>query len=150
MISSILSLDGPAAKNPGNFNSEIGVALSAFNVQDQTRYGVFEMGIDHLGEMSTMVQIIRPHVSLITNIGLSHVGKLGAVAMTAKEKGRIFHRDVKKAFMAESSRWARQIAQQQRVEISPYGLASSPNVRDITSMGLDGWRFHLSGGRRQS
>ncbi|MBN2859370.1 MAG: UDP-N-acetylmuramoyl-tripeptide--D-alanyl-D-alanine ligase [Sphaerochaetaceae bacterium] len=145
MVSSILSLDGPAAKNPGNFNSEIGVALSAFNVNDQTRYGVFEMGIDHIGEMSTMVQIIRPDVSLITNIGLSHVGKLGAVAMTAKEKGRIFHRDVKQAFMAESSRWAREISQKQRVKISPYGLANSPNVRDITSMGLDGWRFTYRG-----
>lgn len=145
MVSSIFSLDGYTAKNRGNFNSEIGVALSAFNVNDQTRYGVFEMGIDHIGEMSTMVQIVRPHVSLITNIGLSHVGKLGAVAMTAKEKGRIFHRDVRKAFMAESSRWARQIAQRQRVEIAPYGLASSLNVRDITSMGLDGWRFTYRG-----
>ncbi len=141
MVSSILALEGPVAKNQGNYNSEIGVAISAFNVNRHSRYGVFEMGIDHIGEMSTMVQIIRPEVSLITNIGLSHVGKLGAVAMTAKEKGKIFHQDVRKALMAESSRWAGQIARRQQVEVTSYGHASSPFVRDITSLGLDGWRF---------
>ena len=145
MVSSILALDGPVAKNHGNYNSEIGVALSAFNVNSESRYGVFEMGIDHIGEMNTMVQIIRPEVSLITNIGLSHVGKLGAVAMTAKEKGKIFHQDVRKALMAESSRWATQIARRQKIEITSFGHASSPFVRDVTSLGLDGWRFTYRG-----
>ncbi len=145
MISSILSLSGKTAKNPGNFNSEIGLALSAFEIEEDTRYSVFEMGIDHVGEMDTMVNMYHPQVSLITNIGLSHVGKLGAVAMTAKEKGKIFHEQVEQAFMNESSRWLSFVADRQQVSVTPYGFSSALGVKDVTSLGLEGWRFSYRG-----
>ncbi len=145
MVASILSLDGETAKNPGNYNSEIGLALSAFTITDETKYSVFEMGIDRVGEMDTMIDMYRPHVSLITNIGLSHVGKLGAVAMTAKEKGKIFHSEVEASFMNDASRWVSFISQRQGVDVTRYGMESAPVLHNLTSLHLDGWKFDYQG-----
>ncbi len=141
MLSSILSQDGNVAKNPGNYNSEIGLALSAFEIDEESSYSVFEMGIDHVGEMDCMVDMYPPHIALITNIGLSHVGKMGSVTMTAKEKGKIFHPEIQHAFMEESSRWIPFVSKRQNTDVTPYGYNQTPFVRNVSSQGLEGWTF---------
>jgi len=145
ILGSILSQVAPTAITPGNFNSEIGLPISAFTIDDRSQYSVLEMGIDHVGEMDTMVDIYSPHISLITNIGYSHVGKLGSMKTIAKEKGKIFHQDVHTALMEESSSYLSFIEQNQEVPILPFGPHSTSLVSRIKSLGLDGWHFYYNG-----
>ena len=145
ILGSILRCVAPTAVTPGNFNSEIGLAISAFEIDRFSRYSVFEMGIDHAGEMDTLVDIYTPHISLITNIGYSHVGKLGSMKAIAQEKGKIFHDRVERALMEESSSFYRFVENDREVPILPFGVNSTPLVSDVFSLGLDGWTFRYNG-----
>lgn len=64
--------------NQGNFNSETGLPLTVFRVEDDIEAGIFEMGMSDFGEMHALADIVRPEVALITNIGTSHIEALGS------------------------------------------------------------------------
>src|SRR6056297_1331566 len=65
LLASILNEVVSTVKNEGNLNSDIGLPLSVFQVREQNRFGVFEMGINHIGEMQTMVDILKPHYGVV-------------------------------------------------------------------------------------
>ncbi len=152
ILSSILRCDGNTASTIGNYNSEIGLAISAFEVDTNSDYSVFEMGIDKVGEMDTMVDMYAPHIALITNIGLSHVGKLGSVENIAKEKGKIFHPSLHSAFIDDKNRYLSLVTKGKDIKVQRFGLHSNPNISKLRSQKLNGWTFlykgevvHLSG-----
>jgi UDP-N-acetylmuramoyl-tripeptide--D-alanyl-D-alanine ligase len=80
----------PVVMNPLNLNSETGLPLAVFEVRDFHRAGIFEMGMNRPGEISELARVLRPHIALITNIGISHVGKIGSLQGIAFEKKQIF------------------------------------------------------------
>ena len=73
MIYSICSEKFKTIKNPKNYNSNVGVPLTVFQLEEDTRVAVIEMGTDHRGEIFEIADIVRPNVAVITNIGLSHM-----------------------------------------------------------------------------
>lgn len=131
----IASVLGPTAKTPGNLNSEYGLALSVFGLGPETRYGVFEMGIDHIGEMDTMVRILRPSIALLTNIGVSHLQKMGNQTTIAEQKARIFHCGVEAGFVSRQCRHRDIIEQVANRKLEEYDV----NELQATDLGLDGW-----------
>jgi UDP-N-acetylmuramoyl-tripeptide--D-alanyl-D-alanine ligase len=74
----------------GNFNNEIGLPLSMFQITDATRYAVFEVGTNHPGEIAGLAKILRPNIALITNIGDAHIGNFGSTENIAVEKKDLF------------------------------------------------------------
>ncbi len=90
LTASILSKLGSTVCSKGNLNSEIGLPLSMFSIRSCHRYGVFEMGINHKGEMDALVGVLHPQVGVVTNIGTAHIGILGSQDNIAFEKGKIF------------------------------------------------------------
>jgi UDP-N-acetylmuramoyl-tripeptide--D-alanyl-D-alanine ligase len=78
MLYWILSERYRTVRNAGNFNNLIGVPLSAFQIGKDTEVAIFEMGMDRLGEIHRLAEIVRPNVGIITNIGLSHIQHLGS------------------------------------------------------------------------
>lgn len=64
--------------NHENFNNHIGVPLTAFQIETDTEVGIFEMGMNHSGEIRVLADIVRPQAAVITNIGISHIGNLGS------------------------------------------------------------------------
>lgn len=89
MIHSILSVSGRAVKTPGNLNSEYGLPLSMLDIEKDSDYGVFEIGVDHVGEMAGQAALLSPEYSVITNIGISHLEEFGSRDAIAREKGGI-------------------------------------------------------------
>jgi UDP-N-acetylmuramoyl-tripeptide--D-alanyl-D-alanine ligase len=89
MLYSILSEEYKTVKNYGNFNNEIGLPLSIFNVEKDHQIGIFEMGMSSLGEIDLMSEILRPDIGIITNIGLSHIEHLGSKGNILKAKMEI-------------------------------------------------------------
>lgn len=74
----ILSEKYRTVRNPGNLNSPVGMSLSIFAVEPDTEAVVFEMGMDHLGEIRSLAEMVRPHVAIINNVGITHIGQLGS------------------------------------------------------------------------
>ncbi len=89
MIYRILSEKYRTVRNEGNLNSPIGLSVSAFNVDRTTEAAVFEMGMDHLGEIHSMAEIVRPQVALINNIGVTHLEHLGTRSNILRAKMEI-------------------------------------------------------------
>lgn len=82
----ILSEFGSAIKTEGNQNNEIGVPNTLFQLTSATQYGVVEMGMSHAGEISALVDAVRPQGGLITCIGVSHIENLGSRENILKAK----------------------------------------------------------------
>lgn len=78
MLYHILSEKYKTVCNQGNFNNLIGLPLSVFQVDSTTEAAVFEMGMDRLGEIHQLAEIVRPDAAIITNIGVSHLERLGS------------------------------------------------------------------------
>lgn len=89
MIGAVLSTKYHVLKTEGNLNSQIGVALMMFRLDDSVELAVFEMGMSMPGEMARLVEIARPGTAVLTNIGVSHIGNLGSRENIAFEKGHI-------------------------------------------------------------
>lgn len=89
MLFSILSEEYQTVKNYGNFNNEIGLPLSIFNIEKEHQVGIFEMGMSSLGEIDLMSEILRPDIGIITNVGLSHIEHLGSKGNILKAKMEI-------------------------------------------------------------
>ncbi len=60
-------------RNDGNFNNEIGMPLTALNIDEKYEAAIFEMGMSSLGEIDYLAQIVRPNIAIITNIGTCHI-----------------------------------------------------------------------------
>ena len=88
MISSILADD--ALVTMGNFNNHIGVPLSLLGLDNHHKYAVFELGANHVGEIKLLSSIVKPDISLITNIAPAHLEGFGSIAGVARAKGEIF------------------------------------------------------------
>ena len=77
-------------KTEGNFNNEIGLPLTVFNIRDEHEVAVLEMGISHFGEMTRLAKIARPDICVITNIGVAHIENLGSRDGILKAKTEMF------------------------------------------------------------
>ena len=89
MISAVLETKYRTLKTIGNLNSQIGLSLMMFHIEEDTEMAVFEMGISMPGEMERLVDIARPETAVMTNIGVSHIGNLGSRENICREKGKI-------------------------------------------------------------
>ncbi|ANX02053.1 UDP-N-acetylmuramoyl-tripeptide--D-alanyl-D-alanine ligase [Thermoclostridium stercorarium subsp. leptospartum DSM 9219] len=78
MIAQVLSTQYKVHKTMGNFNNQIGLPLSVLNLDRSHSVAVFEMGMSAMGEIDYLSRIIQPDIGIITNIGISHIEKLGS------------------------------------------------------------------------
>lgn len=98
MIASILSQEMNTLKNEENFNNEIGVPLTLLKLTSQHKVAVIEMAMQGLGEIELLAEIARPTISVVTNIGESHLEFLKTKKNIAKAKSEIFICQTKKDF----------------------------------------------------
>lgn len=86
MIASVLSQQFNTQKSKGNFNNQIGMPLSILSLMDVQDVLIVEMGMRGLGEIRILTQIAKPSIAVITNIGLSHIERLGSQANILRAK----------------------------------------------------------------
>ena len=147
ILGAIVALDRPAVISEGNLNSEIGLPLSCFRVRAEHRVAVFEMGINHTGEMDVLADIYRPDIAVITNIGTAHIGLLGSREAIAREKSRIFkHFDgAQRAFIYESEDYEDLLKGEVRGKISHFGPTKTRGFEGSEDLGLGGTIIHWEG-----
>lgn len=90
MIASVLAQKYNVLKTEGNFNNEIGLPLTIFNLRDEHEVAILEMGISDFGEMHRLTKMARPDICVITNIGLCHLENLKDRDGILKAKSEIF------------------------------------------------------------
>ncbi|NLI90416.1 MAG: UDP-N-acetylmuramoyl-tripeptide--D-alanyl-D-alanine ligase [Epulopiscium sp.] len=78
LISAVLGAKYKVHKTQGNFNNEIGLPLTIFQIKEDHEVVVLEMGMNHFGEIHNLSNIARPDIAIITNIGDSHIENLGS------------------------------------------------------------------------
>ncbi|MEJ1236749.1 bifunctional UDP-N-acetylmuramoyl-tripeptide:D-alanyl-D-alanine ligase/alanine racemase [Chryseolinea sp. T2] len=71
-LGQMLSPDYVVVKNPGSYNSQVGVPLSVWLMKPYHQIGIFEAGISKPGEMKKLAQIIDPTIGIFSNIGSAH------------------------------------------------------------------------------
>ena len=81
---------GAVHRSLKSYNNHIGVPLSLARMPADTRFGVFEMGMNHAGEIAGLTRLVRPHVAIITTIAPAHIEHLGSEDAIADAKGEIF------------------------------------------------------------
>ncbi|MEM9084416.1 MAG: UDP-N-acetylmuramoyl-tripeptide--D-alanyl-D-alanine ligase [Pseudomonadota bacterium] len=81
---------GGAHRSVRSYNNHVGVPLSLARTPARARFGVFEMGMNHKGEIAPLADFVRPHVAVITTIAPAHIENLGSIEAIADEKAQIF------------------------------------------------------------
>ncbi|SMF71006.1 UDP-N-acetylmuramoyl-tripeptide--D-alanyl-D-alanine ligase [Tistlia consotensis] len=85
-----LSTRGLAYANAASFNNHWGVPLSLARLPREAAFGIFELGMNHAGEIAALTRLVRPEIAVITNIGLAHIEYLGSQEAIADAKAEIF------------------------------------------------------------
>ena len=73
MLGHVLAAQGPTHFSPASFNNHWGVPLTLSRMPADARFAVFEIGMNHAGEITPLVARVRPHVAIITNIEAVHL-----------------------------------------------------------------------------
>ena len=81
---------GAAHRSVKSYNNHVGVPLSLARMPSRSRFGIFEIGMNHAGEIAALTRQVRPHVAVITTIAPAHIEMLGSEEAIADAKGEIF------------------------------------------------------------
>jgi UDP-N-acetylmuramoyl-tripeptide--D-alanyl-D-alanine ligase len=90
MLRLALSASGYTHASVASLNNHWGVPLTLARMPADTAYGVFEIGMNHAGEITPLVKMVRPHIAVITTVVASHLGHFSSVAGIADAKAEIF------------------------------------------------------------
>lgn len=90
MVKEALLIQWRTFANAGNFNNHIGLPLSLCNLPKDCEFAIFEMGMNHAGEIEFLSKLTRPHLAVITNIGDAHIGFFKNEEEIAAAKAEIF------------------------------------------------------------
>jgi len=81
---------GAAHRSVKSYNNHVGVPLSLARMPARSQFGIFEMGMNHAGEIAALTRQVRPHIALVTTIAPAHIEMLGSEEAIADAKGEIF------------------------------------------------------------
>ncbi|MFD2830700.1 UDP-N-acetylmuramoyl-tripeptide--D-alanyl-D-alanine ligase [Corticicoccus populi] len=89
MVECLLRPDYKVKKTEGNYNNEIGLPLTLLDLDADTEVSILEMGMDSFGDIQFLSEMAEPDIAIITNVGESHIEKLGSRENIAKAKYEI-------------------------------------------------------------
>lgn len=81
---------GRVHRSVKSYNNHVGVPLSLARMPRDTAFGVFEMGMNHAGELAVLTRLVRPHVAIVTAIAPAHIEFFGTEEAIARAKAEIF------------------------------------------------------------
>ncbi len=90
MLAAALGVQGKVTSTAGNLNNHYGLPLSLARMPADSDYGVFEMGMNHAGEISPLSKLARPHVAIITTVAPVHIEYFKDIEGIADAKAEVF------------------------------------------------------------
>ena len=89
LLAALLSSQGPTVAPVGSYNGEVGVPLTVFRAELETRYLVVEMGADRVGNIADLCHMVGPDIGVVLMVGTAHAGSFGGVDNIAATKGEL-------------------------------------------------------------
>lgn len=89
-LARVLATAGPTHASAGSYNNHFGVPLSLALLPPSAQFAVFEIGMNHAGEIGPLARLVRPHVALVTTIESVHLEFFASVEAIADAKAEIF------------------------------------------------------------
>ena len=86
---SILGRAFRVTKTEGNFNNHVGLPRTILEANSDHQFAVWELGMNHPGEIAALARIASPDAGIITNIGIAHIEFMGSREAIAQEKGAL-------------------------------------------------------------
>lgn len=86
----LLHADYRITRSPRSYNSQIGVPLSVWEMDESTQLGIFEVGISQVGEMANLAPIVAPSIGVFTNLGEAHQQNFSSLKQKCIEKMKLF------------------------------------------------------------
>ena len=90
MLRTALSASGTTHASAKSFNNHWGVPLTLARLRRENAFAIFEVGMNHAGEIMPLVGMVRPYVAIVTSIAASHLGHFASLSDIAKAKAEIF------------------------------------------------------------
>ena len=150
-IAQVLARRGRVLKSEGNLNNEIGLPLTLLHLRAEHQWAVVEMGMYAPGEIARLVEIARPAVGVVTNVGPVHLERLGSIEAIARAKAELPQGLPAEgvAILNGDDERVRAMAEVTRAHAITFGLGAGCDLRatDVESHGLAGLaaRFHHQG-----
>ncbi|WP_454915044.1 UDP-N-acetylmuramoylalanyl-D-glutamyl-2,6-diaminopimelate--D-alanyl-D-alanine ligase [Xanthobacter sediminis] len=85
-----LGADGETHASAASYNNHWGVPLSLARLPEEARYGVFEIGMNHPGEITPLAKLVRPQVAIVTTVEPVHIAQFSGIEEIADAKAEIF------------------------------------------------------------
>ncbi len=90
LLNQVFSQQANVLSSEKSFNNHIGVPLTLLRLNDSHRFGIFELGANHIGEIEYLAGLVKPDIAIITNAGKAHIEGFGSQGGVAKGKGEIY------------------------------------------------------------
>jgi UDP-N-acetylmuramoyl-tripeptide--D-alanyl-D-alanine ligase len=149
LVASVLSEKYHVLKTEGNLNTETGLPITLYNLEQEHQVVVLEMGMQGLGEIAHLTKIAPPDYAAVTNILGVHLERLGSLQAIAQAKAEIFlgMKLQGLAFFREDEPWKDYLIQQIQGPYYTYGFSLEGDfyASDLVSKGLEGSEFILNG-----
>ncbi len=124
----LLSPDQSIVKNPGSYNSQVGVPLSVWAMQPHHQLGIFEAGISQPDEMEKLERIVQPTIGIFTNVGTAHDEGFENQKQKIGEKLKLFGNVDTLIYCADHLELSEEIRQQKLSTLS-WGSSYGANVK---------------------
>jgi UDP-N-acetylmuramoyl-tripeptide--D-alanyl-D-alanine ligase len=154
VIASVVCQRYHTLKSTGNYNNEIGLPLTLLHLTDAHERVVLEMGMYDLGEIAHLANIGLPQIGVVTNVGPTHLERLGTIERIAQAKAELPQAlpaasEGGVAILNADDNWVSAMAGQTQARVFTYGLGSDADLwaDDIESEGLEGIRFRFHHGQ---
>jgi UDP-N-acetylmuramoyl-tripeptide--D-alanyl-D-alanine ligase len=152
LVAAVLRQHFSTLKSLGNYNNEIGLPLTMLRLHSGVQWVVQEMGMYALGEIARLAEIAQPEIGVVTNVGPTHLERLGSIERIAQAKGELVQALPADglAILNGDDEWVRPMASQTRArDVLYYGFQPDNDLwaDEAQTHGLEGlWiRFHFRG-----
>ncbi|NRA65752.1 MAG: UDP-N-acetylmuramoyl-tripeptide--D-alanyl-D-alanine ligase [Pseudobacteriovorax sp.] len=133
LIKHFLQSVGRVAATEGNFNNEIGVALTICRIKSEDQFAIVEMGARHRGNIAFLVGLADPDIGILLNIGSAHVGEFGSKQALRETKQELFtsSRPEMVAICQESDRQTKVVAERKHPRTLTVGESEDATIRIV-------------------
>jgi UDP-N-acetylmuramoyl-tripeptide--D-alanyl-D-alanine ligase len=155
LVSSALSSRFEVSASPRSFNTEVGVPVTLLNAPPTAEVVVVEMGSRGPGHVATLCRVARPHVGVVTGVGLAHMEMFGTLEAVADAKAELVEAldEDGTAVLNADDPVVRGFAQRTRAGVVLYGLSDDAQVRGedvvLDALGRPSFTLRAPGGEER-
>lgn len=154
MLAAVLGTKYNTLKTQGNFNNEIGLPLTVFGLDDEYEAAVLEMGMSGFGEIHRLARVAQHDTAVITNIGMSHIEKLGSRDGIFKAKLEIidFFNENNTLIVNGDDEYLKNVENIVKCKTVMFGIDNKEcdvTAHNVEALGENGVRFSVKAGRKE-